>query len=74
MCLWAALASIAAQPAGADTLPVRAFIVSPIWHGEDERDAAKEVPQAIRLLGIEPGMCPWELPHLPDTACKNRSQ
>jgi SAM-dependent methyltransferase len=65
MCLWAAVASVAARPAGADTLPVRAFpppdrqvasIVSPIWHSEDERDAAKEVPQAIRLLGIEPGM------------------
>jgi predicted methyltransferase len=31
-------------------------IVSPIWHSEDERDAAKEVPQTIRLLGIAPGM------------------
>ena len=58
-------ASAAAQMGGADTLPTRAFpkpdrpvasIVSPIWHSEDERDAVKEVPQVIRLLGIEPGM------------------
>jgi predicted methyltransferase len=33
-----------------------AGIVSPIWHTEDERDAAKEVQQVARLLGIEPGM------------------
>jgi predicted methyltransferase len=65
ICLWAATASAAAQPAIADTLPASAFpkpdrpvasIVSPIWHSEGERDAAKEVPQAVRLLGIEPGM------------------
>ena len=65
ICLCAAMASAAAQPASADTLPPEAFpkpdrpvasIVSPIWHSEDQRDAAKEVPQAVRLLGIEPGM------------------
>jgi predicted methyltransferase len=33
-----------------------ASIVSPIWHSEDERDAAKEIPQVVALLGIEPGM------------------
>src|SRR5271165_644401 len=33
-----------------------ASIVSPIWHSEDERDAANEVPQAVKLLDIEPGM------------------
>ncbi len=33
-----------------------ASIISPIWHSEDARDAAKEVPQVSRLLGIEPGM------------------
>jgi predicted methyltransferase len=45
-------------PAGAFPKPDRpvASIVSPIWHNEDERDAAKEVPQTVKLLGIEPGM------------------
>ena len=33
-----------------------ASIISPIWHSEDERDAAKEVPQVAGFLGIEPGM------------------
>jgi SAM-dependent methyltransferase len=65
ICLCIATASAAAQPASLDTLPAEAFpkpdrpvasIVSPIWHSEDERDAAKEVQQAARLLGIEPGM------------------
>ena len=31
-------------------------IVSPIWHGEKERDAAGEPRQLGRLLGIKPGM------------------
>jgi SAM-dependent methyltransferase len=69
LALCAALASTLAMPAAADgRLPVApsgafpkpdrpvASIVSPIWHSEDERDAAKEVPQVARLLGIEPGM------------------
>jgi SAM-dependent methyltransferase len=65
ICLCVAAASAWALSACADTLPANAFpkpdrpvasIVSPIWHSEDERDAAKEVPQAVRLLGIEPGM------------------
>src|SRR5712664_1116694 len=33
-----------------------ADIVSPIWHGERERDAAREPRQLVRLLGIKPGM------------------
>jgi predicted methyltransferase len=33
-----------------------AGIVSPIWHSEDERDAAKEVSQVVGFLGIKPGM------------------
>jgi SAM-dependent methyltransferase len=33
-----------------------ADIVSPIWHGEKERDAAGEPHQLVRLLGIKPGM------------------
>src|SRR5712675_1684684 len=33
-----------------------ADIVSPIWHGERERDAAGEPRQLVRLLGIKPGM------------------
>jgi predicted methyltransferase len=65
ICLCTAIVFAAAAPASTDTLPAKAFprpdrpvasIVSPIWHSEDERDAAKEVPQAVRLLGIEPGM------------------
>src|SRR3981189_1666632 len=33
-----------------------ADIISPIWHGERERDAAGEPRQLVRLLGIKPGM------------------
>jgi SAM-dependent methyltransferase len=33
-----------------------ADIISPIWHGESERDAAGESRQVVRLLGIKPGM------------------
>ena len=33
-----------------------AAIVSPIWHDEEERDAAGEPDQLIRLLGIKSGM------------------
>ena len=33
-----------------------ADIVSPIWHGEKERDAAGEPRQLVRLLGIKRGM------------------
>src|SRR6266404_5037403 len=33
-----------------------ADIVSPIWHGERERDAAGEPCQLVRLLGMKPGM------------------
>jgi predicted methyltransferase len=33
-----------------------ADIVSPIWHSEEERDAADEPGQLVRLLGIKPGM------------------
>jgi predicted methyltransferase len=63
--LCAAIVFASPGPASTDALPAKAFpkpdrpvasIVSPIWHSEDERDAAKEVPQAVRLLGIEPGM------------------
>jgi predicted methyltransferase len=62
--LLSSLAGASAQTSDA-TIPARAFpkpdrpvasIVSPIWHNEDERDAAKEVPQTVKLLGIEPGM------------------
>jgi SAM-dependent methyltransferase len=65
ICVCVVMVSAAPLPAGADTLPVNTFpkpdrpvasIVSPIWHNEDERDAAKEVPQAVRLLGIDAGM------------------
>ena len=53
---------VAMGPAGA---PAEAFpkpqrpvadIVSPIWHGEQERDGAGEPRQLVRLLGIKPGM------------------
>jgi len=45
-------------PAEAFPKPERlvADIVSPIWHGEKERDAAGEPRQLVRLLGIKPGM------------------
>ena len=45
-------------PAEAFPKPERpvADIVSPIWHGEKERDAAGESRQLVRLLGIKPGM------------------
>lgn len=45
-------------PAEAFPKPKRpiADIVSPIWRGERERDAAGEPRQLVRLLGIEPGM------------------
>jgi len=45
-------------PAAAFPKPTRpvAAIVSPIWHDEDERDAAGESDQLIRLLGIKSGM------------------
>ena len=33
-----------------------ADIVSPIWHDEQERDAAGEIQQVVELLGIRPGM------------------
>jgi SAM-dependent methyltransferase len=33
-----------------------AAIVSPIWHTEQERDAADETGQLVRLIGIKPGM------------------
>ena len=33
-----------------------ADIVSPIWHDEKERDAARETQQVVRLLGISSGM------------------
>ena len=40
-------------PAAAFPKPARpvAAIVSPIWHDEDERDAAGESDQLMRLLG-----------------------
>ncbi len=45
-------------PAEAFPKPERpvADIVSPIWYGEKERDAAGESRQLVRLLGIKPGM------------------
>lgn len=45
-------------PAEAFPKPERpvADIISPIWHGEKERDAAGESRQLVRLLGIKPGM------------------
>jgi SAM-dependent methyltransferase len=45
-------------PAAAFPKPKRpiADIVSPIWHGEKERDAADEPRQVVGLLGIKPGM------------------
>jgi SAM-dependent methyltransferase len=45
-------------PAEAFPKPKRpvADIVSPIWRGERERDAAGEPRQLVRLLGIKPGM------------------
>jgi len=45
-------------PAAAFPKPDRpvADIISPIWHGEKERDAAGEPGQLVRLLGIESGM------------------
>src|SRR5271155_4245376 len=45
-------------PAEAFPKPDRAVadIVSPIWHGEKERDAADEPRQVVGLLGIKPGM------------------
>jgi predicted methyltransferase len=33
-----------------------ASIISPIWHDEKSRDAADEVGQVVRLIGIKPGM------------------
>jgi hypothetical protein len=33
-----------------------ADIVGPIWYEEKERDAARETPQVVRLLGIKSGM------------------
>jgi predicted methyltransferase len=63
--LLGAAASAFAQTNSAQRIPASAFpkpdrpvasIVSPIWHNEDERDAAREVPQTVKLLGIEPGM------------------
>jgi predicted methyltransferase len=33
-----------------------ADIISPIWHSEQERDAAGEPAQLVRWLGIKPGM------------------
>jgi len=45
-------------PASAFPKPDRpvADIVSPIWHGEKERDDAGEPRQLVRLLGIKSGM------------------
>ncbi len=45
-------------PAEAFPKPQRqvADIVSPIWRGEKERDAAGEPRQLVRLLSIKPGM------------------
>ena len=54
----ASASAFAETPASAFPPPDRpvASIISPIWHSEDERDAAKEVPQVAGFLGIEPGM------------------
>ncbi len=63
--LFLAVTAWLAMPAFAEGVPADAFpspgrpvanIVSPIWHNEAERDAAKEVPQVAGYLGIEPGM------------------
>jgi SAM-dependent methyltransferase len=45
-------------PADAFPKPKRpvADIISPIWHSEEERDAAGEPRQLVRLLGIKAGM------------------
>ncbi len=45
-------------PAEAFPKPDRpvADIVSPVWRGEKERDAAGEPRQLVRLLGLNPGM------------------
>src|SRR5271169_5506228 len=45
-------------PAAAFPKPERpiADIVSPIWHGEKERDIAGEAGQLVRFLGIKSGM------------------
>src|SRR5271154_2323746 len=45
-------------PAAVFPKPARpvADIVSPIWRGEKERDAAGEPRQLVQLLGIKPGM------------------
>src|SRR5215467_2591248 len=45
-------------PASAFPKPDRpvADIVSPIWHGEKERDDAGDPRQLVRLLGIKSGM------------------
>lgn len=57
----AAAQALAPARVGADDAfpkPARpvAGIVSPIWHTENERDAAQEVRQVAGLLGIKPGM------------------
>jgi len=51
-------ATVAAAPAAAFPKPDRpvADIISPIWHSEDERDAAGEPQQLVSLLGIKSGM------------------
>jgi predicted methyltransferase len=48
----------AAAPADAFPKPDRpvADIISPIWHSEQERDAAGEPQQLVRLLGLKAGM------------------
>ncbi len=65
LCLAAMLTGSSAQESGPGKIAAGAFpkpsrpvasIISPIWHSEDARDAVKEVPQVVRLLGIEPGM------------------
>src|SRR5688500_17935364 len=45
-------------PASASPRPGRpiAEIISPIWATEEERDAAGESGQIVRLLGLTPGM------------------
>ena len=52
------LATVAGAPADAFPKPDRpvADIVSPIWHSENERDAAGEPQQLVSLLGVKPGM------------------